>query len=160
MCSHVFCGLLLATCSNYPLKRTTTDIPDQYVKEAVEVVGSNFYVDDLWTAFLTKIATIGKINFHLLFCRLRKIYNISQCVGDRSWALQKLCWKWNGITNLTKRFCLISPNYIWLLQLWLVCQCWYLWWIHLQNSGNGVREGVRQCKEAKILVSRGQNRLQ
>ena len=64
MCSHVFCGLLLATCSNYPLKRTTTDIPDQYVKEAVEVVGSNFYVHDLWTAFLTKLAIISLQSQH------------------------------------------------------------------------------------------------
>ena len=42
MCAHVFCGVLSATYSNYPLKRTTTDIPDQYVKEATEVVKINF----------------------------------------------------------------------------------------------------------------------
>ena len=70
---------------------------------------------------------------------------------DTSWALEKFCWKWNGITNLTKRFRIISLIYILVLQLWLVCQYWYLWWIHLQNSRNGVWEGARQYKEAKIL---------
>ena len=69
-----------------------------------------------------------------------------------NWALEKFCWKWNGITNLTKIFRIISLIYILVLQLWLVCQYWYLWWIHLQSSRNGVWEGARQYKEAKILI--------
>ena len=59
MCAHVFCGVLSATYSNYPLKTTTTDIPDQYVKEATEVVKITFYVDDLLTSFLTRKATVS-----------------------------------------------------------------------------------------------------
>ena len=47
MCAGVFGGVSSASCSNYTLKRTTTDNADQYVQEVAEVVRSNFYVDDL-----------------------------------------------------------------------------------------------------------------
>ena len=47
MCANVFGGVSSASCSNYPLKRTTTDNTDWYGQETAEVVRSNFYVDDL-----------------------------------------------------------------------------------------------------------------
>ena len=47
MCVHAFGGVSSASCSNYALKRTTTDSADQYGQEAAEVVRSNFYLDDL-----------------------------------------------------------------------------------------------------------------
>ena len=58
MCTHVFGGVLSASCSNYALKITATDNTDQYGQGATEVVRSNFYVDDLLRSSDPKTATI------------------------------------------------------------------------------------------------------
>ena len=42
MCTHMFSGVLSASCSNYALKRTATDNTHQDGQEAAEVVRSNF----------------------------------------------------------------------------------------------------------------------
>ena len=47
MCVHMFGGTSSQSCSNYSLKRTSTDGEDQFELEAAKTLQNNFYVDDL-----------------------------------------------------------------------------------------------------------------
>ena len=47
MCSHVFGGTSLASCSNYALRRTSKDSKEVYGTDAATALLRNFYMDDL-----------------------------------------------------------------------------------------------------------------
>ena len=47
MNAHVFGRTLSPSCSNYALRRTSTDNEDKFGKEAAVTLEKNFYVDDL-----------------------------------------------------------------------------------------------------------------
>ena len=47
ICVHVFGGTSSPFCSNFALKRTSTDGKDQFGLESVKTLQNNFYVDDL-----------------------------------------------------------------------------------------------------------------
>ena len=47
ICVHVFGGTSSPFCSNFSLKRTSTDGKDQFGLESAKTLQNNFYVDDL-----------------------------------------------------------------------------------------------------------------
>ena len=47
MCAHLFGGTSLASCANYALGRTFVENVKEFGNEAVDMIQTNFYVDDL-----------------------------------------------------------------------------------------------------------------
>ena len=65
---HVFGGTSSPSCSNYALRRTARDNEAKYNPEVAEILGSNFYVDDLLKSVRNEEIAVTLIKYVKALC--------------------------------------------------------------------------------------------
>ena len=89
MCVHVFGGVSSGTCSNYALRRTTTQNESKYGKDAAGTLKNNFYVDDMLKSAENEDKAISLMKYVKSICQ-EGDFNLTKFASNSKGVLQSI----------------------------------------------------------------------